>query len=219
MKIESKLVHISENKAVVQVSGWVNDTNVGSALAEASTVEDAEDRAISRLNQRVNIKDTNISINLNNEAKLSPKKKNEFLKSEKLSSNTEDKEPTDWSNELTAIDSEIKRLNWTRDDETNFLRKNLGFNNRTKITKYNELINYLDKLRKIDINNSYKSNTTKFNDMIKESDILLRKLSWDNKQGREYLKKEFNVLTRKELDETQLISFVEQLKSILNQSI
>ena len=219
MKIESKLVHISENKAVVQVSGWVNDTNVGSALAEASTVEDAEDRAISRLNQRVNIKDTNISKNPSNVAKLSPQIKNEFLKSEKLSSNTEDKEPTDWSNELTAIDSEIKRLNWTRDDETNFLRKNLGFNNRTKITKYNELINYLDKLRKIDINNSYKSNTTKFNDMIKESDILLRKLSWDNKQGREYLKKEFNVLTRKELDETQLISFVEQLKSILNQSI
>ena len=32
-------------------------------------------------------------------------------------------EPSDWSNELTAIDSEIKRLKWSRDDEINFSRK------------------------------------------------------------------------------------------------
>jgi hypothetical protein len=42
-------------------------------------------------------------------------------------------------------------------------------------------------------------------------------LSWDNKQGREYLQKEFSVSTRKELTEKQLIIFVEKLKSIRNQ--
>ena len=37
MRIESKLCHISENKAVVQVNGWLNDRNLGSALAENLT--------------------------------------------------------------------------------------------------------------------------------------------------------------------------------------
>ncbi len=55
--------------------------------------------------------------------------------------------------------------------------------------------------------------------MIKESDVILNELSWDNKQGREYLQKEFNVSTRKDLDINQLISFVDKLKSIRNQSL
>ena len=54
MRIESKLCHISENKAVVRVVGWINDLAVGSAHGEGDTVEIAEDKAISRLNQRVN---------------------------------------------------------------------------------------------------------------------------------------------------------------------
>ena len=53
--------------------------------------------------------------------------------------------------------------------------------------------------------------------MIKETDIILMELSWDHIQGREYLQKEFNVSTRKELDEKQLISFLEKLKTIRNQ--
>ena len=48
MRIESKLCHLTENKAVVQVIGWLNDKNQGSALAEGPTVEAAEDKAISR---------------------------------------------------------------------------------------------------------------------------------------------------------------------------
>ena len=54
--------------------------------------------------------------------------------SEKRESIDINQEPSDWSNELTAIDSEIKRLKWSRDDEIEFLEKNLGYNNRNKIT-------------------------------------------------------------------------------------
>ena len=64
MRIESKLCHISENRVVVKVNGWKNDKNLGSALAEGSTVEIAEDKAISRLKQRVSvnsIKEENIN--------------------------------------------------------------------------------------------------------------------------------------------------------------
>ena len=70
MRIESKLCHISENKAVVQVNGWLNDRNLGSALAEGPTVEIAEDKAISRLNERIKaVKKDESSINTNNENK------------------------------------------------------------------------------------------------------------------------------------------------------
>ena len=215
MRIESKLCHISENKAVVQVYGWINDKNVGSALAEGSTVELAEDNAISRLKKRLEIIENNdINIKQYDNETVKPEVKVELPIKEKHKIDNINQEPKDWSNELIAIDSEIKRLNWSRDDEINYLQKNLGYNNRNKITKYNELINYLNILKKLENPNQSNSNSFDFNSIIEESDNILKDLSWDYKQGREYLQKEFNVSTRKELDERQLISFLSKLKAI-----
>ena len=76
---------------------------------------------------------------------------------------------------------------------------------------------YLSLLKKTDIPNQFKVSNGCLNTLIEESDIILRDLSWDHKQGREFLQKEFNVLTRKELSETQLVSFVEKLKLIRNE--
>ena len=223
MRIESKLCHLSENKAVVQVYGWINEKNVGSALAEGTTVELAEDKAISRLNKRINIKYDNdndnedeLKINHDNAEKIKPKLKVELPIKDKSQIEDFNQEPNDWSNELIAIDSEIKRLNWSRDDEISFLQKNIGYNNRNKITKYDELINYLNILKKVEIPNPSKLNSFDFNSIIEESDNVLKDLSWDYKQGREYLLKEFNVSSRKELDEKQLISFLSKLKAIRN---
>ena len=223
MRIESKLCHLSENKAVVQVYGWINDKNVGSALAEGTTVEFAEDKAISRLNKRINMKydnynadDDELKINHDNAEKVKPKLKVELPIKDKPQIEDLNQEPNDWSNELISIDSEIKRLNWSRDDEISFLQKNIGYNNRNKITKYDELINYLNILKKVETPNPSKSNSFDFNSIIEESDNVLKDLSWDYKQGREYLQNEFNVSTRKELDEKQLISFLSKLKAIRN---
>ena len=218
MRIESKLCHISDNKAVVQVNGWLNDINVGSALAEASTVELAEDKAISRLHKRLDIINNNeIDIKLNNQNKLKHQVKVELPKSEKKQTINIIKDPTDWSEELSAIDAEIERLKWSRNDEIEFIERNLGYNNRNKITKYNELVNYLNLLKKVNNLDSSKLNKINRNTLIENSDIILRELSWDHKKGREYLIKEFNVPTRNDLNEEQLISFVEKLKLIRNQ--
>ena len=220
MRIESKLCHLSETKAVVQVNGWLNDKNIGSALGEGSTVELAEDKAISRLNKRLNIineTEKNIYMNVNNKFKTENK-----VESPTNDNNHKDninQEPIDWSNELTAIDSEIKRLNWSREDEINFLEEKLSLNNRSKITKYNDLVNYLNILKKIGNSDSTKLDNTNREKMIEQSDTILRDLSWDNKKGREYLQKEFNVTTRKELDAKQLKSFITKLKSIRNQNL
>ena len=221
MRIESKLCHLSENKAVVQVYGWINEKNVGSALAEGTTVELAEDKAILRLNKRINMKydnedDAELKISQDNSEKIKPKLKVELPIKDKPQIEDFNQEPNDWSNELIAIDSEIKRLNWSRDDEISFLQKNIGYNNRNKITKYDELINYLNILKKVEIPNPSKSNSFDINRIIEESDNVLKDLSWDYKKGREYLQREFNVSTRKELNEKQLISFLSKLKAIRN---
>ena len=211
MRFESKLCHISENKAVVQVNGWLNDKNIGSSLAEGSSVELAEDKAISRLKKRLNIINQNEEkVSLINENLIEPQETIENLKKVKLEIDKENEEPTDWSNELIAIDSEIERLNWNRDDEIKFLEKNFGYNNRNKITKYTEIIKYLSILKEIDNDNT--------KTLIEESDVILKELYWDHKKGREYLKDKYNVSTRKELDKKQLISFVDNLKSIRNQN-
>ena len=218
MRIESKLCHISENKAVVLVKAWLNNKCLGSALAEGATVEIAEDKAILRLNKRINAETNNVErIKSINEEKIKNPLKVELPKSEKIENINLNHEPSDWSMELTAIDLEIKRLNWSRDDEINFLEKTLGYNNRNKITKYSEILQYLSLLKNKETQNSSKVFNENINTLIKESDIILRDLSWDHTQGRDYLKKEFNVSTRKELSEKQLISFVEKLKTIRNQ--
>ena len=61
------------------------------------------------------------------------------------------------------------------------------------------------------------SSNSSIKKLIEESEIILKELSWDYKKGREYLQREFNVSTRKELDEQQLLIFIENLKSIRNQ--
>ena len=212
MRIESKLCHVSDNKAIVQVTGWADDQILGSALAEGTTVEIAEDKAISRLNKRINIIINNeTKINSIIEDKVKLPLNIELSKSEKKNINNE---PSDWSNELTAIDSEIERLKWSREDEIKFLEKNLGYNSRNKITNYNDIVKYVNLLKNINSPIQSILNKTNINTLIEESDNILKDLSWDHLQGREYLQKEFNVSTRKELNEQQLIAFVEKLKSV-----
>ena len=218
MRIESKLCHVSENKAVVQVHGWLNDKNLGSALAEGPTVEIAEDKAILRLNKRVNEDINNVAnIKSINEDKIKDSFKIELPKRDKNENIKINDEPSDWSNELIAIDSEIRRLKWTRDDEIKFLEKNLGYNSRNKITNYSDIVIYLSLLKKTNNQNSSNIVNDNVHRLIEDSDAILRELSWDNIRGRKFLQKEFNVSTRKELNEKQLLLFVEKLKFIRNE--
>tara|TARA_B100000579_G_C22722020_1_gene799917 strand:- start:29 stop:718 length:690 start_codon:yes stop_codon:yes gene_type:complete len=220
MRIESELCHFSENKTIVKVNGWINDKNVGSALAEGQTVEEAEDRAISRLDKRIKgVINNQAEIKSINEDKIKNKNKVELPNSQKIENVSIKQEPSDWSFELTSIDIEIKRLNWSREDENIFLEKTLGFNNRNKITKYSDIVKYLSLLKDTENKNLSRTIYKTINTLIEESDVILSDLSWNHVQGRDYLQKEFNVSTRKELNEEQLISFVNKLKSIRNKNL
>ena len=218
MRIESKLCHLTDNKAIVHVSAWLDEINLGSALAEGPTVEVAEDKAISRINKRINALTNNDSISKSiNSDNEKNNLKIELPISEKIDNIKCNKEPKDWSNELTAVDLQIERLKWSRDDEKIFLEKTFGYNNRNKITSYSEIVKYLNILKNIEIQNQPRVEKENISKLINESDSILRDLSWDHRQGRDFLEKEYNVSTRKELNEEQLISFVEKLKTIRNQ--
>ena len=218
MRIESKLCHVSENKVVVKVNGWLNEKNLGSALAEGPTVEIAEDKAILRLLKRVDENINNVpDIKPINQDQIKTSFNVELPESEKTENININDEPSDWSNELIAIDSEIDRLKWSRDDEIKFLEKNLGYNSRSKITNYSDIIKYLSLLKRTNNQNSPNIEKDNVHMLIEESDKILRDLSWTNIQGREFLRNEFNVSTRMELNEKELLLFVEKLKLIRNQ--
>lgn len=209
------LCHVSENKAIVLVKGWVDDNYIGSSLGEATTVEEAEDKAISRLKQRIILNGSKadklkIDINKNDLNKLN-------LKNQKQNDNVIDskQDPSDWSKELMEIDTQIKRLEWSRDDENLFLEKTLGYKRRNKIIHYNELIKYLNILKEMEVKIS---NNKDKQYLIDESDNLMKDLSWNYRKGREYLQKEYNVSTRNELNNIQLATFVNKLKSIKTQN-
>tara|TARA_Y100001968_G_scaffold54900_1_gene46136 strand:- start:333 stop:1010 length:678 start_codon:yes stop_codon:yes gene_type:complete len=220
MRIESKLCHFAENKIIVQVTGWINEKNVGSALAEGSTVEIAEDKAIKRLSIRLNSSNKiefNSKIN-NNNIKID----NELKSDSKITLKANEdvnlySEPNDWSSDLATIDLELKRLGWNRDNEIEFLKQHFGHNNRNKITRHKELLDYLNLLKNIDITVKTDLIPERQKKLIEESDIILKELSWDHNNGREYLQKEFNVSTRKDLDANQLVTFVSNLKEIRKQ--
>ena len=217
MRFESNLCHISDKKAIVRVEGWKDKISAGTALAEASTVEEAEDKAILRLNQRLtNKKLSQNDINKNKSIDIpnitNTQDKNDTSKD---NSNIIELDQNDWSNELAEIDNELKRLNWTRDDEISFLKENLGYNDRNRITNINEMIKYLKILKGLENKDNVNPDIT-LDTLIRESDMILKNLSWDNKKGREFLINEFNVSTRKELNQKQMILFVNKLKLISN---
>ena len=216
MRFDSNLCHYSESKVIVRVEGWNENKSMGSALGEGTTIEHAEENAIFRLNKRIaNKKENNKQSEITNRNDINYKdninlENSNVDKKEKRGSEY----PVDWSNELTEIDLELSRLKWSREDEIIFLDRELGYKNRNQITDYDELLTYLNKLKDIDNNDITITNDEKKKILIKESEIILNKLSWDYSKGREYLKKEFNVLSRNELDTDQLMSFVQKLKSI-----
>ena len=69
MHISSELLYTDNEKVIVKVSGWEGSKGLGSALAQGKTVEIAEDNAITRLNQRLDLN------------KVNPGKENNTIKS------------------------------------------------------------------------------------------------------------------------------------------
>ena len=250
MQLEAQLVHAEPGKRVVQVRALAKDQCLGSALGEAPTAEEAEDRASTRLLARLATQPepspqpptksqsqapspkpdqvhrpavipTAIPSQApgpepttepvpapaaapnDSEPKLPP-----FQKLEPPSEEQEG-EPEDWSSELAGLDLQLQRLGWTRDEEGIYLERAFSHPSRNRLISYVDLVAYLRALEALSpgANPGKAPVPLRRKDLLSQCDQLLGQLQWDASRGRSFLEKHFNLSSRQQLNDTQLLQF------------
>ena len=296
MQLQVQLVHAEGGRLVVQVTGWNGDQCLGSALGEAGNAEEAEDRALARLQQRLAASPAQARFPGPERA---PSKEPSLpgaqakpvqphgpqsplpaalrtkptpgtgggdapeaataLPSKPLAANeapadaapgpgtkgssersAEDKapltlgatssgeatpagstppgagaaaeqpaDPEDWSDELAALDIQLQRLGWQRDQESIYLQRAFGHPSRSRLTSYGDLVAYLAAMRQLQAPADPTSVAVPMRrvDLLAQSDQLLAELGWDAARGREVLETYFERSSRQQLNEEDLLRF------------
>jgi hypothetical protein len=126
-------------------------------------------------------------------------------------------DPDDWSEELTAIDFELKRIGWNRDQERQYLERAFGHGSRHRLTRYADLVAFLRQLRQIQPGESPDQCAVPIlrSDLISQGDQMLLKLGWTGEQARTFLQKTLNSISRQHLSDEQLL----QLNMLLEEQI
>jgi len=118
-------------------------------------------------------------------------------------------DPEDWSDELAELDVQLQRIGWDRSQEGQYLQRAFGHPSRNRLTAYADLVSYLRCLRSLshgcDPNSAPVPLRRK--DLLEQSDQLLRSLQWDASRGRELLEQTFQLSSRQQLSDEQLLQF------------
>ena len=225
MKYQTEICHINDTKVVVRANGWDGDLFVGSALGESKSAEEAEERAIDRLKNRYTNQPNNRKHNKITSMETAKQIRGEDVEkteneSRKTKPNTNEKKEVqtlDWTEELLSLDLECKRIGWNKDKERVYLNKVFGYNSRNKITDISKLKLIIELLKEIDPGTNPEE--IEFNEtseiLIRESDIIIQQLGWDNKKARVFLKELLGANSRKEITIEELKSFIKELKKKL----
>ena len=126
-------------------------------------------------------------------------------------------EPDDWSEELTAVEMELQRLGWQREQEGEFLQRAFGHPSRTRLVNYADVVAYLKALRCLEPGCSPASAPVPLRrpDLLRCSDELLGQLQWGAAQGRQLLEEQFGKASRQQLSDEQLLHFNQLLEEQL----
>ncbi len=118
-------------------------------------------------------------------------------------------DPEDWSEELTAIDLELRRIGWDRDQERTYLERAFGHASRHRLTRYADLVAFLRQLRGLQPGDRPESAPVPIrrNDLISQGDQMLRQLSWGGDQARGFLQQHLGATSRQQLSDEQLLQF------------
>ena len=239
MKTKVEICHIDSDRCVVRVSGIEGEQDLGSSLGEAADAEQAEDRARERLKDRLMKAEAApeqkppaerpIKRQEMGDAKQLREQqaagKNEQSKSEPSPSAppqdqaSQPKEiaepseaptdPDDWSEELTAIDLQLKRIGWSREHEQMYLERAYGHGSRHKLTRYSDLVSFLNKLKSFEIGAEAVSVPTPLrrSDLITQGDEMLTTLKWDQESAKTFLQSKLGATSRQQLSDEQLFEF------------
>ena len=254
MRTQAQLCHIDTNRCVVLVTAYGETDVMGSALGEGATAEQAEDRALQRLNERFNnVSDAPLRLSKAEPVKRLPanapeppaeeaptpepvepaetpkplaapatppaqKATNDAMQAElamppaSAESSPPSEAPTDpedWSDELAAVDLELQRVGWERDQERSYLERAFGHGSRHKLTRYSDLIAYLKRLKALEPATAVEAAPVPLRraDLIIQGDQMLQTLQWSGEQAHNFLQQELGATSRQSLSDEQLLTF------------
>ena len=220
------VLHADAEKVVVRVS-CINAGVVAAALGEAAGAEEAEDRALARLQQRLAQAPRQSQIpapvqRINQEPISQPfQEATKEAITEPVNEQIQEpiQEPEDWSDELTAVELELQRLGWDRHQEGIYLERAFALASRNRLVNYADLVIYLKALRTLEPPCSAATAAIPLlrAAMLKASDQLLGQLQWGADQGRSFLVEHFGHSSRLQLSDDQLQQFNGLLQKQLQQ--
>ena len=110
---------------------------------------------------------------------------------------------------LTAIDLELKRIGWGRDQERIFLERAFGHAGRHRLTRYADLVAYLRQLRQFQPGDQPEQAMVPIRrgDLISQGDQMLRDLGWSGEKARHFLDQHLKAKSRQQLSDEQLLQF------------
>lgn len=118
-------------------------------------------------------------------------------------------DPDDWSSELLAIERQLQRLGWQRDEEAIYLQRAFGHPSRSRLTSYGDLLAYLRALESLAVPGDPASAAVPLRrqDLLGQCDELLDRLGWLPEQGRRFLEQQLGAASRSQLNDQQLLQF------------
>ena len=118
-------------------------------------------------------------------------------------------DPEDWSEELAAIDIEVRRIGWDRAMEGIYLERAFGHGSRHRLTRYGDLVSFMRQLKGLP--EGAKPDTApvpiRRSDLLEQGNEMLGTLNWSSDQARQFLTKEIGASSRQQLSDEQLLQF------------
>lgn len=118
-------------------------------------------------------------------------------------------DPEDWSDELAALEVQLQRLGWQREQESIYLQRAYGHPSRSRLTSYGDLVAYLNAVRQFEApaDPADVAVPIRRGDLLAQSDELLAQLGWDAAKGRAALEHHFERSSRQQLNDEDLLRF------------
>ena len=228
---EARLVHGEPGRRVVEVSGWRGGQCLGRCLGEAEDAETAEERAVARLSQRLAalqdptespasqprqalIRHSEEEANEAASEQTSPQKTAPAPAPAALPQQPQlpvepAADPDDWSEELAELDVQLQRLGWDRSQESIYLQRAFGHPSRNRLTAFADLAAYLRAVRVLSPGSSPESAAIPLrrSELLSQCEQLLASLGWDAGRGRQFLEQHFQLASRQQLGDEQLLQF------------
>lgn len=232
MNFRVRLVHADGQQRVVVVQAFEGERCLGSALGEATSAEQAEDRAMDRLMNRLRRASSPAPVVMPPVSPASPPlsppspASSPSISPPPPASTREEgnpdqredlAEPEDWSADLLQLDRLLRNLGWGREEERLYLQRLLGQPNRSRLTRYADLMVLRRALEALPPGSQPGDAPLPLlrSDLLGQCDALLVRLGWTTDRARQALEEHFAVNSRQRLSDEQLLAFNLLLESEL----